>query len=168
MGGTILTGEQDGVSFVKLVGSVTHLLGPALDSCIDRLFARDDSADVVVDLTETTYLDSTILGLLAKVANRCQERWQRPATLLSTNVDINVLLDSIGFSDIFLILHPEHPLGNALEAVPRIALDEGDHVRLLLEAHRRLAAMSDTNRTRFRDVIELLEAAPAAAPSAIV
>ncbi len=103
MEGDIRYAKQDGVCVLKLTGDIRYTTGPAavisrsLDTFFDKLFATGDFQDVVVDMTETTAIDSTNLGLLARLYTWMQEHGGRKPTLVSTNPDVTRTLESVGF-----------------------------------------------------------------------
>lgn len=66
--GRIQFAEQDGTFVLKFVGEVRLTLCSALDATIERIFTALNFNAIVIDLTETRSIDSTTLGLLAKLS----------------------------------------------------------------------------------------------------
>lgn len=66
--GRIQFAEQDGTFVLKFVGEVRLTLCSALDATIERIFTALNFSAIVIDLTETRSIDSTTLGLLAKLS----------------------------------------------------------------------------------------------------
>ena len=58
-------------AFLKLVGAIRYPLSQRLSMAVGRMFARTKVRGVVVDLQEAEFIDSTCMGLLARVATRC-------------------------------------------------------------------------------------------------
>jgi anti-anti-sigma factor len=155
--GRILYTIVDGVCLIRLEGRVTHTLGLGFGSFIDKLFEAGTVDDVVVDLRQTTFIDSTALGLLGKLANGVRSRLDRKVTLVSTDADINLLLTNIGFDDVFIMVRDLTRIEEDLREIPRVEPDQRDRAKVVLEAHRTLMDMNEENRACFRDVVELLE-----------
>ena len=106
--GRILIGNGDGTYLMRLVGDVRLRLGAAVDEFLDRMFQDRDFRSVVVDLSATEGIDSTALGVLARLSTQARKRRSFTPTLVSTRPDITRLLVTMGFDDIFHIL--EEPL----------------------------------------------------------
>ena len=66
--GTIKFAEQDGTFILKFIGEVRLTLCSALDATIQRMFNASNFSAIVIDLTEAYNIDSTTLGLMAKLS----------------------------------------------------------------------------------------------------
>jgi anti-anti-sigma factor len=161
--GQILVADHDGVFVIKLIGDVRLTLCISFDQFIDSMFADEHFASVMFDLTEAQAIDSTTLGLMAKISILAQERKQIIPVVVSTSPSINRLLGSMGFADIFHILHdfdagqmsPKPTSQRGFSAAEE--LDETRVKEKVLEAHRVLMSLNEANRETFRDLIETLE-----------
>ena len=75
--GKILIGEFDHSYLVKLRGYIRLTLCASLGRYMERIFRAGDHPDqVLIDLSDATGLDSTTLGLIARLALHCQEKFQ--------------------------------------------------------------------------------------------
>ena len=156
--GKYLCARADRLLVLKLVGRITYTGSAGFEAFLDRVLAEGDFDDVVIDLTEATYIDSTNLGLLARVGNFTIEKRQRKTTLLSTNPDINQVLTGMAFDRVFVLIdHPEECVG-PFEVIPDGPDSEWRLACRMVEAHRTLMQLSAQNRIRFQSVVELLEA----------
>ncbi|MGD8817156.1 MAG: STAS domain-containing protein [Acidobacteriota bacterium] len=164
MPGRILVGHHDGVYVILFEGDVRLTLCTAVDEYMDKMFRDPGFRSVVVDLSRTESIDSTSLGLLAKLSIQSQKRFNFRPTLVSTRRDITRVLVSMGFDDVFNIV--EEPLEHTeqLGELPQVEADQ-EHVRQrVLDAHRVLMSMNDANREAFHDLVATLEAEPPAPP----
>ncbi|TVS08648.1 MAG: anti-sigma factor antagonist [Gammaproteobacteria bacterium] len=160
--GRILVGDHNGIYVLKFTGDVRVTLCATVDSFLRVLLNRDDFRAVIVDLTETEGIDSTSLGLLARLSLETKKRFGFIPTLVSTEPDITRLLQTMGFDDVFHIV--EHPLVEVgqLGELPQLETDEEDVRERVLDAHRVLMQLNDRNRENFQDLVTALEAqAPA-------
>ena len=155
--GKVLYGSREGVHILRFVGKVGYTLGPTLQRFVDRLFASSPPLGFVVDLRETSHIDSTNLGLLAKIANRMRERGSARVTLVSNREDINEILYTVGFDAVFDIVEGSEISTDQSEPLPTIDSDNARLRRTMLEAHRTLMELNDQNRREFADVVSLLE-----------
>lgn len=155
--GKILVGDHDGVYVLKFTGDVRVNLCATVDGFLRSLLGRDDFRAILVDLSETEGIDSTSLGLLARLSIEAKRRFGIIPTLISTRPDITRLLTTMGFDDIFHIV--EDPLTDVgqLGELPAVECCEEDVRRKVLDAHRTLMAMNDQNREIFQDLVLALE-----------
>ncbi|HOW76712.1 MAG TPA: STAS domain-containing protein [Candidatus Competibacteraceae bacterium] len=148
--------RQGNIYILKLIGDIRYTMGCALGDFLDRLFTHTDYNDIVVDLTETHSIDSTSLGLLAKIANFNLQHFAHKTTLLSTNPDVNQILDSMGFYEIFNIRDTGEAITAALQ---QLAIDtpcKDELTRIVYEAHQTLSDLNSRNQEAFKGVLDSL------------
>lgn len=155
--GKIQFAEQDGTFALKFVGEVRLTLCSALDATIEKIFSAHNFKAIVIDLTETTNVDSTTLGLLAKLSILSRQKVGLLPTLVTTNPDITRLLESMGFDGVFNIVSAPVPCPGCLREMPAQDLSEDEVRARVLEAHRILMELNEHNRTAFRDLVTALE-----------
>ncbi|MEZ5583936.1 MAG: STAS domain-containing protein [Candidatus Competibacteraceae bacterium] len=148
--------KQHDTYTIKLVGDIRHTIGCALDNFLNQLFALKDYDNICIDLSEATTIDSTNLGLLAKVANFMRDRFDRRATLICDNSDIHQMLDSVGFSDIFIISQDRPSDAQAIHRLPVFEPTKPELTKTLYETHSTLSALNDENRKTFHEIVETL------------
>lgn len=155
---TIQYGQQESLFCVRLQGKLTHCIGNEL-SVVQRLIESDQRIEcVVINAVKVSYLDSTCLGILAKIARCMIERQCPQPNLVVVNEDLELILMSIGFDTIFAITKTPvhkmigtHPLGHTF---PDTCLSKDEQI---LDAHRELIELSERNRAEFSDLVEMLE-----------
>jgi len=153
----ILYSEHDGVHFLRFHGDILHTLAPALDGFLKHLSEAPESHSFLLDLTETHSIDSTMLGLLARVAKMARDQKAPPPTIVCPNEDIIDLLVGIGFDEVFsLVACDGAPLGDG-EEIAHAETDDRALTQTMLEAHQELISLKADNRLLFEDVIELLQ-----------
>jgi anti-anti-sigma factor len=150
--------KQGGTYVIKLVGDIRYTMGCALGDFLDGLFARADCDDIVVDMTQTHSIDSTSLGLLARIANFGRGRFDHKTTLLSTNPDVNQILDTVGFYDVFTVRDSGEAIAETLQQLATQDPCKEDLTRVIYEAHRALSELNPRNRDAFKSVVESLRA----------
>ena len=155
--GKILYSQKAQRYFIKMTGNLRFTSGRELDSLLNKVFSDPELEDVMVDLSEADYLDSTILGLLAKIANFMIKKFNKKITVLSVNKNINYLLENIGLSEVFILVTGFDYTPEMLEKIPNIKSSEMENALTILDAHQQLVKLNEKNRTVFKDVIELLE-----------
>lgn len=157
MEGRILAADHHGAYALKLVGDVRVNLCSSIDDYLEHMFEDPEFESVMVDLCEAEGIDSTTLGLLAKLALRARRQYGLTPVIYSCRNGINRLLQSMAFGKLFDIRQESFVNGEVIKEIPAVN-DEPDVVReKVIEAHRVLMDMSEENRDRFRDLVTALE-----------
>jgi anti-anti-sigma factor len=162
--GKVLYAAHGGVHILRYVGPVRYPLAPSVDRFVGQILESTPDAAFAIDLTQTSIIDSTNLGLLAKIANRVRAADGPRISIVSSRPDISQLLASMGFDEVFDIVENSStptPAGKQLQSdVP----DRETLTQTVLETHRLLMELNDRNRVMFRDVVETLENGKSAKP----
>ena len=159
MRGRILVADQDGVYLLKFEGDVRVTLCATIDHFLDDMFSDPTFQSVIIDLSSTEGIDSTALGLLAKLSMQAQRRRNLLPVLVCSNPNILRVLYSMGFEDVFDLRSEFDAGGAGLGALGYDCASEEETRLRVLEAHRTLMALNSTNEARFRDLVATLEAA---------
>ena len=156
--GRVLVATHQGTWVVKMVGDVRMSLCITIERCLQDMFDDASFNAVMVDLTETEGIDSTSLGLLAKLAINTKKKIHKVPIIVSNNADINRILQSMGFDEkVFTIVSENpHALGQ-LQEMPQLSLTEDAARARVLEAHRLLMDLNDRNKHEFKDLVAELE-----------
>ena len=143
---------------LKLTGPLTYLNSVAFDSFISRIFEKEPPEEIFIDLSETTGIDSTNLGLLARIGEESISGHGFRTAILSTSPDISRTLESMGFDAVFRIIDNSPNTKGALKKIPeRHSSNEQELAGTILEAHKQLMAMNKENENTFRSVVEFME-----------
>jgi len=156
--GHVIYAEKDGFHVLRYVGRANYMLAPGIKRFIDELVTHGGISGLIFDLTQAEHLDSTNLGLMARAAERIRNSGGPRSLIVSTSEDINCVLRSMGFDQIFNIV-TEGPREAALSGHElRTETPSQEQVRqTMVEAHRTLMGLSDAGRLQFRDVVACLE-----------
>jgi anti-anti-sigma factor len=155
--GKILFAKQDDVRVLKFVGDVRVTLGPTISNFLDKIKTAKQLRSIIIDLTETTGIDSTTLGLLAKISLQSQKVLNAKPTLVSNNEDINRILSSMGFEQVFVIVHDLVTDCEELGELPTQMVSESALRQQVVEAHKVLMQLNTKNHSSFFDLVEALE-----------
>lgn len=159
--GKILIAFQEDVCVLKLVGDIRVTLCSSIDKTIENILcAEHQYRDVLINVMEAEAIDSTSLGLLAKLALYIKKRFGFKPTIVSTNPSITKLLNGVGFSQIFNILTC---LDGSAMKVSCQEFNMGDSFteeemrKKVIEAHKILMALNTENQNTFRELVSNLE-----------
>jgi anti-anti-sigma factor len=153
--------EKDDITYIKMVGNLKYTTSSGFDRFVDGLIERGFD-NLVIDLSEATYIDSTNLGLIAKLAEKARNNEQKHVSIVSTNEDINEILESVRFDRLFTIVEDMDEAAKKLRGAEEQEIEDVDSsqkedLQMLLQAHRALMDAHEENRPQFKDVVELLE-----------
>lgn len=155
--GKILVAQSQGIYIIKFVGDVRLSLCSTLDQYTDQMFESEAFKTVIIDLTETQCIDSTSLGQLAKISILYKEKYGQLPTIVSTQDDINRILISMGFDQVFYIVKELVSRVEYLDELPLKSVSEAEMKKRVLEAHKLLMDMNQNNRDAFQDLVKSLE-----------
>jgi anti-anti-sigma factor len=150
--------KDGGTWILRLSGDVRHLIAPSLNALIDHAFEDTELAHFVIDLSATEAIDSTTLGILARIANHFSENGLGRPVIISPNADVTAMLRVACFERLFHIVTETAIDLKHLEPVAKLPADEREMLTLVLEAHRRLCSIDEQTRAVFQDVVTALEA----------
>lgn len=149
--------ENENFYMIKMSGNLKYTGSGGFDTFVENLFSRINDKDVFIDLTEAQYLDSTNLGIMAKISDTMTSRYGKQTTIISSNPDITTLLLNLGFDDYFTILDECPGTQSALSDISEMVTGNRNMAMMMLEAHKSLMELNDKNRIVFSSVVELLQ-----------
>lgn len=156
--GKLLLARRDRVNVLKFRGEIRLALAPTLATFVDQIGSSPEIESIVIDLSDVESIDSTMLGLLAKVSLRSQEALNSVPTIVSPSEDITRILMSMGFDSIFVITGSADDEPASVEGeMPAAVASEEDLCEQVIEAHRVLMSLNQANEDAFRDLVDSLE-----------
>ncbi|WP_369602021.1 STAS domain-containing protein [Hahella sp. SMD15-11] len=153
----ILQAENKGVIVLRFEGEVRLSVCCALDRLIEEIENRPHFVTVIVDLTQATMIDSTTLGLIAKLGLFARQERKVLPTIISNREDIDRLIHTMGLDDIFIVVREAATDLGDLQEVPQLTATETEVKEKVLCAHRILMELNEHNRNEFRDLVAMLE-----------
>ena len=156
--GRILVGDHDGVYVIRFEGDVRVTLCGSFDHYLEVMLKDPKFVSVLVDLSDAIAIDSTSLGVLARLSIGVQQSNQRLPTLVCTAPDILRILINMGFEDVFAIVDEKFHTEQNLAELPLASDIAEDEMReRVIAAHRILMSMNARNENTFRDLVRALE-----------
>jgi anti-anti-sigma factor len=156
--GHVTHAEREGFHVLRYFGRVDYMLATSINRFADRMIENGHVGGLVFDLTEAENLDSTNLGLLARIAERVKTAGGGRSVIVSTSDNINCVLRSMCFDQIFDIV--TDPTNFSIDGEGEIAPEpqsQEDLLHTMLDAHRTLVSLSEADRLQFQDVVACLE-----------
>lgn len=155
--GKVLYAMHDGTWVLRLTGDVRATWCAALDALLERRFADVSLRNVVVDLRDTTNIDSTMLGVLARIGIRSRDRLHQRPLLVAPNPDVRRLLDTLCLDKVLNIVDDATLAGCECSELPLLERSNSELCSQVTGAHRALMDLDERNRNTFKDVVASLE-----------
>ena len=156
--GKILVSDKDGNYPIKFSGDVRVNLCGSLNHHMDAIFGSTDVKHVVIDMLEAECVDSTTLGLIAKLALHCRKEYNIDMQLFCQNPSILRTLNCMSFDEIIDICEDLPDIEAELQDIESVNADIDEVRRQVLEAHKLLTQLSPDSSKEFTDLIRALEA----------
>ncbi len=154
-----MVGNHEGVYVLRFEGDVRLTVSGTFDRYLEAMFADPRFVSVLVDLSAAVAIDSTSLGVLAKLSIAVQEKYQQLPMLVCKAQDILRILHNMGFEDVFNIVRDAQELRQQLAELPLANdLDEEEMRLRVIEAHETLMGLNEQNAVTFRSLVEALQA----------
>lgn len=155
--GVIKFAVHDGVYVIKLEGDVRLTLCLSFDAFIDKMFAASDFCSVVFDLTEAEAIDSTTLGLMAKIAILGESFLPGPPLVVTNTASITRCLVNMGFKDIFRLVEKASIESGCFQVLAAKKGSEKAMQDKIIEAHKTLMSLNESNKSTFQELIDSLK-----------
>jgi len=159
MEGRVLYARRDGACVLRFEGPIRYTMAHSLDTFLNKLFAQCPPESICADLNAAESIDSTGIGLLAKIANGLRDCGCGKPLLFSCNHEINEVLCNVCLDEVFVIVEAMRSEAGGDE-LPATDPSNADLAQTILGAHRLLCELSESNRARFQDVVDALEVDP--------
>jgi anti-anti-sigma factor len=155
--GKILVSDNEGNYLLKLIGDVRVTLCGSLNRHMETIFGSHDVKKVIVDMLEAEGLDSTTLGLMAKLGMHCRKVYGINVQVFCQNPSILRTLDCMGFEEIFDIIQEVPTIDAELHSIESVSSEVDEIRRQVVEAHKLLMQLNPENSKEFTDLIRALE-----------
>ncbi len=149
--------KNENFYIIKMSGNLKYTGSAGFDSFIENLFSNIENKEMFIDLTDADYLDSTNLGILAKISDTMLNEFNKKTTIISTNPDITTLLINIGFDNYFTIIDENPEESKIFTNISEIVSKDRNMALIMLEAHKSLMELNNKNNKTFSSVVKLLE-----------
>ncbi|MCF8998536.1 STAS domain-containing protein [Acinetobacter nectaris] len=148
----------NGTHFFKIIGEVRAQSCISLDKLLGKIEKQSTNiVSAVVDLTQTTFIDSTVLGILAKLGLKLKQMHNIQSVMLSTNPDITTLANSMGLGQVFAILTCSEETKVCTKALPDEDVNQKSMLTTVLDAHKTLCKLNQSNHNIFEPLVKQLE-----------
>jgi anti-anti-sigma factor len=157
MQSSILVGLDKKNNFwIKLVGDVRLPWCISLDTYCEKVIKQPGLKKVFIDLTDTDNIDSTTLGVLAKISNYSRKFRGNLPILISINDDIDRLIISTGLMSIFEIKKDFNINPDLFDNLPIVSSSDEEIKKSVIDAHEKLMELTKDNQLKFKSLVDYL------------
>lgn len=156
----------DSSAVVKIKGRANFTVSVSFKTLMQEL-SRRNCKRFVLDLTDCVIMDSTFLGVMARLSMDLEASRSngnpKAITLLNPNAKVSELLDNLGVLTLFCVECGGAPCrdGQSSEMQVPVSVDatptKEELSRNCLEAHKTLMAVNPANIPKFKEVTKFLE-----------
>ena len=127
-----------------------------LSDFIDLNF--DEIIDLSFEMSETTYMDSTFLGMIAKIAIELKTKKNKKLVVLNPSQEAKGFLKQTGITKFIDIINEEEIKSESLKSISLETNDNmNDKSRYILEMHEVLMNLNDENKKVFQSVVDAMK-----------
>lgn len=147
----------NGTHIFKLIGEVRAHSCISLDKLLNRIEQQNNVVGAIVDLSQTTFIDSTVLGILAKLGLKLKQSHGIQAVMLSTNNDITTLANSMGLGQVFVVLNYCGDPNVCTNTLVEEHISHSAMLTTVLDAHKTLMKLNHNNQNMFEPLVKQLQ-----------
>lgn len=151
-----LVGEYEDKIFVQFIGNATMKNSKTIEELFDNIFAGEKK-EIIIDFKDCNYMDSTMLGFLAKTAIKLKKVWNKQMFEFNAINMVKASLKSTGVYNLMEHLDEFNGVVQLTELQVKDFSDKGEKARHILDAHKTLMSLSEENEKVFKNVVDLLE-----------
>ncbi len=157
MQGAILSARVDSVEYIRFVGVIRYSNCAGLEAYIDKIFEQPTFKEIAIDLEQAEMLDSTALGLLARISIEFKKVSDKKPAIFLQKGELAHILKRVCFDQVFNIVAKSNNSENLdfveLASLPK---NEEEVLKCVVDAHRSLAEISESNERYFTDITRAL------------
>ncbi len=160
--GCVFIGKYEGTFICKIEGRFTQKSLWNANTAVQKCMDDPNVNSALLDITQCRYMDSTILGILARWAIAFGKQHETPPFLIGLEDNpLESIFQRMNLSTLFYIVEGQ---ADAMKDLPmsRLLLSERystkKYAEYVLSAHETLAELSDDNAKEFAAVIQYLKA----------
>ncbi len=158
MEGSIYSSTVGSVEYLRFTGVIRYSQCAGLETYIDRLFESPTFTGLAVDLEQAEMLDSTALGLLAKLSIEFKNISSEKPTIFIKSGELAHILKRVCFDQVFnIVSKPNDSDGIDYVELASVFHSEKQILKSVVEAHKSLASISDANQNYFTDITNALK-----------
>ncbi|HOV13755.1 MAG TPA: STAS domain-containing protein [Spirochaetota bacterium] len=155
----ILIGSIDNNIYLKAIGHITaNLCFPMREDLFKKISLMKSKINIFFDLSETTYMDSTFIGLLVGIDKKLKNTFNNNLLIVKPTEIVIELLSKMNL--INFLKRSEEKLPDDINYSvfdETIDISEIEKTKIILIAHKDLSSISIENKKKFKSLTDILE-----------
>ena len=151
--------SHNGAYVIRFQGDIRLIHSANIDDYFSDMCKDPDFASVWFDLGDADGLDSTTLGILAKLALKIRKNFGFSPAIFTSQPGITRLLRSMAFHKLFDLREECCVTYEVPRDLPMVSEDEKTLRDKVIEAHKVLMNISEENEVKFKNLVTSLEQA---------
>ncbi len=151
----VYVGFADNTAIVKVIGRGTMEFCPRIQDKLNDLINKSQIKEVIFDLSEADYIDSTFIGTIVTLDKKLKEKFNTHAYIYEPSERVDSILNSMDLKNYIKFVHklPE------FERMWEIAKTERENIdfKMIYNVHEKLMEVSDKAREKFKLFMEQLK-----------
>jgi len=157
MNGAIYSTKVGSVVYLRFTGVIRYSQCAGLEIYINQLFRDSNFTDIAIDLEKAEMLDSTALGLLARISIEYKEMSNKKPVIFLHNGELAQILKRVCFDQVFnIVSKPKNEFDMSFVELSPIPTSEEETLECVLKAHKDLAELSNDNAHFFTDITQAI------------
>ena len=148
---------HQGTYFLKLSGHLCFSSSVPFADIIDLIGNTQGCKGALVDMREASMVDSTHLGLLARLALESQSKLGQQLTIVSTGKHVPQALKTTGLQHLALLLDAHEGDMPPTESIQALPASKRSIAQVMLEAHQTLVHLNQENKNTYQDFVTMLK-----------
>lgn len=140
-----------------MTGRIRHTVSPGFDAFVKQEIENKNTKYYIIDLQNAQYIDSTNLGILARIAKHTLSAYNNKPTIISGNKEVNTILLSMRFDKIFDIVDKWHSLPQKFNDTAEFDKDAREPRKFILDSHKELINLDTEDKQQFENIVKAIE-----------
>ena len=155
--GTYEVALHQGRYFLKLSGHLGFSSSVPFAEIIQVIADAEECSGTLIDLLDVDMIDSTHLGLIARLALESQQKLGQQLTIISTGKHVTQALKTTGLQHLALVLDAHQGEVPTVECIQSLPVAKQTVAQVMLEAHQTLMSLNQENKSAYQNVVTMLQ-----------
>ena len=151
----VLVGSAGNTIFIEVIGRGNFQNSHPLKEYSLSMMEKGKH-DFIFNLAKCDGMDSTFMGVLAGLAIKLKKNHQKSLKIVNVSLHNRELLETLGLMSLLQVVEASPEQTSAGEALKKKPADKPAVAKHMLEAHETLSQLSEMNKVKFKNVIQVL------------
>ena len=161
-GNVLVCIDDDGVCRIKLVGNIRYdSSSKGFMDFVNAEIPNEKVKDVIVDMRECSYIDSTDIGILAQIALIQSEKRQKKPTIIYSDTSqeessVIQAVSDVNVNSLFDLYIGKDINESGYNKLGNFDCSQYEVSKIMYATHKLLSDLDESNKKRFESVVKYL------------